>query len=100
MMEIDAFPARLRGGFTVQIFLLRHSCRINVMKRISLYIAICMAGLLMAGAAEAGEPRLVASHGAWSAYVFTEDGNKVCYMASQPQKAGGIIPRSEEARVG
>lgn len=66
------------------------------MKRISLYIAICMAGLLMAGAAEAGEPRLVASHGAWSAYVFTEDGNKVCYMASQPQKAEGNYSKRGE----
>lgn len=39
--------------------------------------------------AQAGEPRLIAVEGDWSAYVFTEDGNKVCYMASKPTKEEG-----------
>lgn len=39
--------------------------------------------------AQAGEPRLLEARGNWSAYIFTEDGNKVCYMASKPTKAEG-----------
>jgi hypothetical protein len=32
-------------------------------------------------------------HGDWSAYTFTEDGNRVCYMASQPTRAEGNYTR-------
>ena len=39
--------------------------------------------------AHAGEPRLLGDYGAWEAYVFFENGQKVCYMASQPTKAEG-----------
>lgn len=39
--------------------------------------------------AMAGEQRLLAAYDAWEAYMFTEDGNKVCYMASQPGNAEG-----------
>lgn len=39
--------------------------------------------------AKAEEPRLIGTHGDWSAYVFMEGANKVCYMASQPKKAEG-----------
>ncbi|MCI5060902.1 MAG: invasion associated locus B family protein [Alphaproteobacteria bacterium] len=37
----------------------------------------------------ASEPRLLGTHGDWAAYGFTEGGNKVCYMASQPKTAVG-----------
>lgn len=43
--------------------------------------------------ANAGQPRLLETYGKWAAYVFIEDGNKVCYMASQPQKAEGNYSR-------
>lgn len=36
-----------------------------------------------------GQQRLVAAYEAWEAYVFNEDGGKVCYMASQPGNATG-----------
>lgn len=39
--------------------------------------------------AYAGEPRLVGTYGAWDAYIFIENGNKVCYMASRPASAKG-----------
>lgn len=39
--------------------------------------------------AQASEPRLIGTFGDWSSYTFKENGNKVCYMASQPQKAEG-----------
>lgn len=52
-------------------------------------------GLLFihASSALAGEPRLLASHGDWDAYVFIENGNKVCYMASKPTKDEGKYTR-------
>jgi len=49
--------------------------------------------LLFAPAAMADEPRLIETSGDWSAYVFMEDGKKVCYMASQPKKAEGDYTR-------
>ena len=39
--------------------------------------------------AQASQPKLLSVDGDWSAYSFTEDGNKVCYMASKPTKAEG-----------
>ena len=44
----------------------------------------------------AGQPRLMATHGDWEVYVFFEDGNKVCYIASQPKlKQGDYTKRGE-----
>ena len=37
------------------------------------------------GQAEASKPRLLGTFGDWQAYSFTENGNKVCYMASKPK---------------
>lgn len=39
--------------------------------------------------AEASKPRLLGTFGDWRAYVFTENGNKVCYMASEPKTQVG-----------
>lgn len=41
------------------------------------------------GFAQNGEPRLLAKYGDWSAYMFIENGSKVCYMISQPKTAQG-----------
>lgn len=43
--------------------------------------------------AQAAEPKLIATHGKWSAYVFVENGSKVCYMASIPVKDEGDYTR-------
>ncbi|MCF8495413.1 MAG: invasion associated locus B family protein [Alphaproteobacteria bacterium] len=46
--------------------------------------------------ARAGEPRLVGTYGNWSAYVFREGSDKVCYMAAKPKKSeGGYNKRGE-----
>ena len=37
----------------------------------------------------ASEPTKIDDHGDWTSYVFTEGGNKVCYMVSQPKKEEG-----------
>lgn len=50
-------------------------------------LVLCL--MVIAGSAHASEPRLVGTFGDWSAYVFTENGNKVCYMASQPKSDVG-----------
>ena len=46
--------------------------------------------------ANASEPRLIGTYGDWSAYMFTENGKKVCYMASKPKKAEGAYTRRGE----
>lgn len=52
--------------------------------------------LIMAGAVfvlcnsvQAAEPKLIGQHGDWTAYMFMENNNKVCYMVSQPKKSEG-----------
>lgn len=60
-----------------------------MIKRTSILAASALGLALLAGTAQAAEPRLLGTHGAWSAYVFMENGNKVCYMAAKPQKAQG-----------
>lgn len=41
----------------------------------------------------AAEPKLISTHGKWSAYMFVENGNKVCYIASEPVKDEGAYAR-------
>ncbi len=41
------------------------------------------------GTAKASDPTLMGTFGDWAAYSFMENGNKVCYMASQPKTAVG-----------
>ena len=53
---------------------------------LSLTTVLCF---LVAGEANAQTPQLIGNYGDWSAYSFTENGNKVCYMVSQPKKAEG-----------
>jgi len=47
---------------------------------------VLLSGQVMA---QNGEPRLLAKYGDWSAYMFIENGSKVCYMISQPKTAQG-----------
>ncbi|MCB9990392.1 MAG: hypothetical protein H6867_03300 [Rhodospirillales bacterium] len=59
--------------------------------------ALVLAGLFaFTQQAAAQEPRLLGTYGKWSAYTFMEAGNKVCYMASQPDKAEGNYTRRGE----
>lgn len=55
-----------------------------------------MAGVMVVGQAAASEPKLMARYGDWEAYVFTENGHKVCFMASQPQKKQGNYTKRGE----
>lgn len=38
---------------------------------------------------DAGEPKEIASNGSWRGYTATENGQKVCFMLSQPTKSEG-----------
>jgi hypothetical protein len=62
-------------------------------KVICLHAVLCCALFGFTSAAKASDPKLIGTYGDWSAYVFMEDGNKVCYMASQPKKAEGNYSR-------
>ncbi|MCA1940527.1 MAG: invasion associated locus B family protein [Caenispirillum bisanense] len=44
---------------------------------------------LAASPAAAADPEILGAYTDWTAYTFTENGNKVCYMASEPKKAEG-----------
>ncbi len=44
---------------------------------------------LFAQHAQASEPKLLGTFGSWSAYVFLENGNKVCYMVAKPSRHQG-----------
>lgn len=55
------------------------------------FTTILLLGL--AGQAQAQTPELIGNYGDWSAYSFTENGGKVCYMVSQPTKAEGNYSR-------
>ncbi len=45
---------------------------------------------------EASKPNLLGTFGQWRAYSFTENGNKVCYMASEPKtKVGNYTSRDD-----
>lgn len=54
--------------------------------------AFCVATLAAAAApaqAQTADPEILGSYSDWTSYTYNEDGNKVCYMASQPKKAEG-----------
>lgn len=47
-------------------------------------------------AAMAAQPRFLEAYGAWDTYAYTENGSKVCYMASRPTKDEGNYSRRGE----
>jgi invasion protein IalB len=53
---------------------------------LAVVVALALPG---AGAAQAQDIKSLGQFEDWRAFTFQEDGNKVCYMASQPQKAEG-----------
>ena len=61
------------------------------MKKIGL-LAFCSISLL-AFSAYAGAPQLIGEYDDWSAYIYKEGKNSVCYMASTPQKSEGKYTR-------
>ncbi len=56
-------------------------------------VILLSAATIAPNIAHASEPRLVGTFGDWRAFTFTENGKKVCYMASQPKTAVGNYTR-------
>jgi len=52
-------------------------------------IAAVLSGLLLAGPTAAQTIERMSDHKDWSAFRYKEDGETVCYMASEPKKAEG-----------
>lgn len=68
------------------------------MRKKFLILAVFAFQIAGSGVARAADtpPRLVGAYDAWEAYVFTEDGKKVCYMVSQPgNKEGDYTKRGD-----
>lgn len=63
----------------------------------ALYVLAVSAGA--ASAASSSEPKLLGTHGDWSAYSFKENGQDVCYMLSTPKKAIGNYKKRGEIFV-
>lgn len=55
----------------------------------ALPLAAVLAFGMTAGSAEAQDIRRLGAFQDWRAYVFQEDGSKVCYMASEPKEEEG-----------
>ncbi len=62
-------------------------------KLLPLFIAFFLLPVLSVHAAA---PRMVQSYGDWDAYVFEEDGKKVCYMASRPKVDDSVYAKRGE----
>ena len=52
-------------------------------------LIIAGAVFTLCNSAQAAEPKLIGEHGDWTAYMFMENNNKVCYMVSKPKKSEG-----------
>ena len=53
------------------------------------FIAALLLATFSPFSAHASEPTNIGEFGNWSAYVFDENGGKVCYMAAKPDKSEG-----------
>ncbi len=66
---------------------------LSMFKSIFSVIAIALVTLVstpsMAQSGSAADPKLIGTFDQWSAYSFREDGDKVCFMASQPTSDEG-----------
>lgn len=72
--------------------------RLQILKTKSVqFLAITALSLfVVGGVAQAKDPQLTGTYGDWSTYTFSENGKKVCYMASQPKTAEGNYTRRGE----
>ena len=52
-----------------------------------------LAGLMMSGMVFSADPKVIGEFNDWTAYVYMEGSNKVCYMVSKPKKSEGNYSR-------
>ncbi len=60
------------------------------------FLVTCFICTACAAQAQSSEPKLIATHGDWSAYSFTEGDKNVCYILSTPKKAVGAYKKRGE----
>lgn len=72
------------------------NCSIFKMKSVQVATIAALSIFLVTGSAQAQDPKLTGTYGDWSTYTFSENGKKVCYMASQPKTAEGNYTRRGE----
>lgn len=60
-----------------------------ILRKALLTLAAAASLTTFGATAQAQTPTLIDTYGDWSAYSFMEDGQKVCYMVSQPKQAEG-----------
>lgn len=59
------------------------------MKNLLKFSLVILASLSIAKPAMADDPAPIGQFGAWQAFSFTEDGQRVCYMAAKPETMNG-----------
>lgn len=69
-----------------------------MLRKFACLLAVCCLPLMVAAAPARADdaPKKIGDFGDWTAYTFMEDGNRVCYMASQPKKDEGSYSRRDE----
>lgn len=55
--------------------------------------------LVMSGATYAADPKAIGEFDDWTAYVYVEGNNKICYMVSKPKKAEGSYTKRGDVFV-
>lgn len=58
--------------------------------------AFVLSTMLCVSSAQAEEPKLLSTHGDWTAYAFKEGAGTVCYMASSPKKSQGNYKKRDQ----
>jgi hypothetical protein len=61
----------------------------HIMRRTFTKIILLSAIFMASSMVHAAEPKVIDEFEDWTAYVFTEENNKVCYMVSKPKKEEG-----------
>jgi len=64
-----------------------------VQKRFSCGITVMLCSLVFAASAQAQQPQETGVHRDWRSFEFTENGQKSCYMISQPTNSEGNYTR-------
>jgi invasion protein IalB len=66
-----------------------------VLRTVLLFGLACVAAVSPA-TAQTGQPKLLSSHGGWSAFTFQENRAPVCYMIARPSRSEGRYTRRGE----
>lgn len=74
---------------SVRCYVLQIMKQVSIMKAFYPLALVVLGLFIWVSAAQAAEPRLMGTYGDWSAYMFKEEGGKVCYIASKPKKDEG-----------